>query len=58
MRKRFEYIGRTPNGGRIFRKGKSELVIYNERVVKYWPDYTTKPDGMTWRDKNGMRKWN
>jgi hypothetical protein len=52
MRERFTYIGLTPAHGKIFKKGKVEIVIYYNGRKRYWP-YGCP--GKSWqRDKTGM----
>ena len=65
QRPRFTYVGLTPAHGKIYEKGKSQLVIYSNGTVRYWrvwggddwqkKDFVyTKPQT---RDKNGTSKY-
>lgn len=36
-RLRFKNIGKTPNHGDIYEKGKVQIVLYNNGARKYWP---------------------
>lgn len=52
MKDKFKYIGLTPARGKIFRKGKIELVIYWDGEKRLWPNGS--PGKMWKRDKTGM----
>lgn len=60
MKEKWKYVGRSPNGGREFKKGEGLMILYHNGVKKLWrkfPSIGTSNVGYIVRNKKGRQPW-